>query len=124
MICPNCGSEYREGYRRCAECNVDLIHPESAPVIEADSENELIRIFETENHGLLVEITLALENQNVPYLAQSGTAFDASGVVDQNQSLIWRGALWVPESYQDDAEQIIADVKSQLAQPEHVEPQE
>jgi hypothetical protein len=25
MICPSCGSEYREGFTRCAECDVDLV---------------------------------------------------------------------------------------------------
>ncbi len=115
MICPNCESEYREGYTRCAECNVDLIQPESATFIETGSTNDLIRVLETQQHALLIETSLALETQNVPYLVQSGTAFDASGIVEKNQNLVWRGALWVPESSQEAAEQIIEEVKSQLA---------
>jgi hypothetical protein len=124
MICPNCESEYREGFTRCSECNVDLIDPESANGIEDPSNNELTRIFDTQKHDLLIEITMALENHGIPYLAQSGTAFDATGVVEQNQGLTWRGALWVPESFEDDAELIIEEVKTQLAKSEHVEPEE
>jgi hypothetical protein len=116
MICPNCESEYREGFTRCAECDVELINPESVNVIEDPSNNELTRIFETQKHDLLMEITIAFENQGIPYLAQSGTVFDAAGVVEQNHGLKWRGALWVPESFQDDAEEIIENVKSQLAE--------
>jgi hypothetical protein len=124
MICPSCGSEYREGYQRCAECNVDLIHPETTSLVEGESENELTRVLETRSHDLLINVSLALEDRNIPYLAQSGTAFDASGVVEQGQNLSWRGALWVPESYQEDAEEIIDEVESQLRQAEAGEPQE
>ena len=114
MICPNCESEYREGFSRCAECDVDLIQPidESADLIKTDPKSELTRVFETQRHDLLIEICLAFENQNIPYLSQSGTAFDTYGVVEQTQTLVWRGALWVPEAYVDDAEQIIAEIQN------------
>lgn len=115
MICPNCGSEYREGYLRCADCNVDLVHPESENLIETDSKHELKRVLETQQHELLIEISLVLENRNIPYLAQSGTAFDASGIVDQTHNLIWRGALWVPESYEEEADQIIEEIQDELS---------
>lgn len=42
MICPLCGSEYREGYLRCRECDTDLI---DVPPREPDV--ELVRIYET-----------------------------------------------------------------------------
>lgn len=25
MFCPNCGTEYRPGFKRCADCDVDLV---------------------------------------------------------------------------------------------------
>ena len=114
MICPNCGSEYREGFLRCADCDVDLIQAtvESADRIETDPKNELTRVFETQRHDLLIEICLAFENQNIPYLSQSGTAFDTYGVVEQTQTLVWRGALWVPEAYADEAEEIIEKIQN------------
>jgi len=34
MFCPKCRSEYREGYYRCAVCNIDLVDelsPEQGP---------------------------------------------------------------------------------------------
>jgi hypothetical protein len=122
MICPNCESEYREGFLRCADCNVDLVHPESENFIETnskhefktDSKHELTRVFETQQNGLLLEISLAFENRNIPYLAQSGTAIDAGGIVNQTRNLIWRGALWVPESYEEEATQIIEEVLNEL----------
>ena len=43
MICPNCGSEYREGFLRCADCDVDLIQTteESADRTETRSEKRI-----------------------------------------------------------------------------------
>ena len=32
-ICPNCNSEYREGFERCAACDVDLVSPVSSSVM-------------------------------------------------------------------------------------------
>lgn len=37
MFCPKCRSEYREGYTRCSNCNVDLV-PE-LPKIENDEDS-------------------------------------------------------------------------------------
>ncbi len=33
MFCPKCKAEYREGFSRCADCDVDLV-PELPPEIE------------------------------------------------------------------------------------------
>ena len=32
-ICPECNSEYREGFTRCGACGVDLIAPVSSPTM-------------------------------------------------------------------------------------------
>lgn len=34
MYCPKCGREYRDGFYRCADCNVDLV--EEKPVVVND----------------------------------------------------------------------------------------
>jgi hypothetical protein len=37
MFCPKCGAEYREGFYRCADCEIALVH-ELSPVPEPSAE--------------------------------------------------------------------------------------
>ena len=38
MICPQCKTEYRPGFTRCADCGMELIEPEAVPEIREDVE--------------------------------------------------------------------------------------
>lgn len=39
MICPKCGSEYREGFTRCADCEVALVEQ-----VQAEAPRKIIEI--------------------------------------------------------------------------------
>jgi len=39
VFCPRCKDEFREGFTRCASCDVDLVHDLSAPDRQPVSEN-------------------------------------------------------------------------------------
>ena len=44
MFCPECQAEYRQGFTRCADCDVDLVYelpPEPGQASSAQSPNEL-----------------------------------------------------------------------------------
>ena len=43
MFCPECKAEYRDGFTRCADCDVDLLErlPESEPELSEDSFQEV-----------------------------------------------------------------------------------
>src|SRR6266700_3708184 len=51
MICPNCKTEYREGFAVCADCNINLVS--ELPLIEkqeyalANDEIKFEKVFET-----------------------------------------------------------------------------
>lgn len=43
MFCPKCKAEYREGFSRCADCDIDLV-PELLPEAEQYTECEYINL--------------------------------------------------------------------------------
>jgi hypothetical protein len=79
MFCPDCGVEYREGYTRCADCDVDLVE-EPPPVPELPS-GELVAVLETGDHSLVMVARGILESAGIPYFAKN----------DQLQSLFGLG---------------------------------
>ena len=70
MICPQCKAEYRQGFTRCADCEVDLI-PSLPEVREAGSNptrtGTLVRLWEGEDLALHVKLREALEQAGIPY---------------------------------------------------------
>jgi hypothetical protein len=51
MFCPKCGSEFEEGYTRCAECETDLV--ESLPTDEEEY-TELVTVYEGDEESASV----------------------------------------------------------------------
>jgi hypothetical protein len=74
MFCPECRTEYREGYTRCAECDVDLV-AELPPEEQGMADMELEQVFETTDPTLLPVVKSVLESADIPYLLEGEEAF-------------------------------------------------
>ncbi|MGZ5433615.1 MAG: hypothetical protein ACXW5U_12545 [Thermoanaerobaculia bacterium] len=75
MICPECGSEYREGFTQCADCGVAL--GESGPAeSEGEPDVELVKIFEAMNPAILPLVESVLRDANIEFMTRSNALQD------------------------------------------------
>ena len=64
MFCPKCKSEYREGFYKCADCDVDLVEGQH----EGDvSYVEMVEVFSTYNQGDIAFIKSVLDGEGIHY---------------------------------------------------------
>ena len=45
MFCPECRSEYRQGFKECAECHVALVESLAALPLETDHNAEIVTVY-------------------------------------------------------------------------------
>jgi hypothetical protein len=75
MFCPDCRAEYREGFRRCADCDVDLVRdmPDAAlavvePVDPGDpSEDPFCSFWKGDDPRVHAELCELFAEQSIPY---------------------------------------------------------
>ncbi|MEA2694390.1 MAG: hypothetical protein QOJ16_3777 [Acidobacteriota bacterium] len=80
MFCPSCGSEYREGFSRCAECDVALVDsPPSTTDIHLDT-GDIVTVFATGDPVLLMTATSLLDEAGIPYFTRGEGTQDLFGM--------------------------------------------
>jgi hypothetical protein len=77
MFCPVCKAEYREGFRRCADCEVDLVHelPAEAIVARSSSDADIVdsdedpfcSFWKGDDPRIHAELCDLLGNEGIPY---------------------------------------------------------
>jgi len=74
MFCPTCGSEYRHGFVRCADCDVDLVA--SLPPAPGDerSKIQLVEVFETGDPTVMSVLESLLQETGIEFSTSSETA--------------------------------------------------
>lgn len=112
MICPKCESEYREGFYRCADCDLDLVR--DLETTAEESPTELVRVLETKDSSFLGELVIRIEDQSIPYLVQSGTAFSEEVILEKDHP-VWRGVLFVPERFVEKIGSLMIELKVEAA---------
>jgi membrane protease YdiL (CAAX protease family) len=103
MFCPNCGSEYRPGFSRCADCAIDLIDGEVdlvdgfPPPSEPEEPLPLATVYATGDRALLARATALLDDAGIPYLTRGEGPHDLL-----DQGLLGPGVRVAPMEIQVD----------------------
>lgn len=66
MYCPECGSEYREGFMQCADCEVPLV--DTPPQEPEHPDIHLVTVLETGDPGEIALAESILLEAQIPYV--------------------------------------------------------
>ena len=105
MICPECKAEYREGYTKCADCEVELVDTITLENEESSKPEEII--FETVmtsfNQGEIAIAKSLLESNNIQCFVQ-GESFNSLFRTSIPVS------IKVPEEYSNQAKEVLKEL--------------
>ncbi|MGA2097346.1 MAG: hypothetical protein ABSH39_13665 [Candidatus Acidiferrum sp.] len=124
MFCPQCKAEYRQGFTRCADCDVELVSeltPEALAKEETatpgdPNEDPFCSFWEGEDPRIHSEICQVLDEQNIPHktLRRRDHLFNFSAKSEFQ--------MGVPYSFFERAEAAVKEAYDSEAEPE--EPRE
>ena len=104
MICPECKAEYREGYTKCADCEIELVDTITLENEESSKPEEII--FETVmtsfNQGEIALAKSLLESNNIQCFVQ-GESFNSLFRTSIPVS------IKVPEEYVEQAKEVLKE---------------
>lgn len=120
MICPNCNTEYREGFTQCADCDVALVEGEQPEVEEGEPELELVKVYEGGNPAVLTLVESLLRDGEIEFLTRGMALQDlfalgrfGTGVNNVTGPVEY----WVRREDEEDARAILADLEGEAEEP-------
>ena len=76
MFCPSCRSEFRPGFSRCNDCDVDLVW--ELPK-DAHADPRLVSVFESSDPSLVAVVQSLLDDADIPYEIRNPRAHGVLG---------------------------------------------
>jgi hypothetical protein len=111
MYCPECRSEYREGFTTCVDCEVALVS-ELPP--EDHAGESLVTVFEESDPGSLALAHSLLDDAGIPHIGAGEGLQDLFGLGRIGGFSIVAGPvqIQVPESRAQEAQELLSDLES------------
>lgn len=124
MHCPECGAEYREGFDRCAECDIALVREPPSP--EDHEATPYVTVFETSETDVIPVIKSILQGAEIPYQTQGEAMMnlfpsDLLGRVMSRPGA--EVAFRVPEDRAEEARELLTELPPGAQPDEDAEPE-
>jgi hypothetical protein len=107
MICPECGSEYRDGFTHCNDCDVDLVEPIAGESPEPDT--ELVKVFQSGNPALIPIVESLLRDAQIEFMTKGQSVQALQGAI--GTSLIVPVQYFVRDEQAEQARELLAGVE-------------
>lgn len=99
MFCPVCNCEYREGYTRCADCDVDLVAT-LEEVAERPTEHDFEVVWQGDSESECSFVCAQFRDVGIPFRVNQQSRQFLKGVVQ-------RFEIQVQTGFRDTAKQVI-----------------
>ena len=112
MSCPECGSEYREGFFECVDCQVPLTA--EPPAQEPHPEIALVTVMTEEDPARLALAESLLMDAEIPYTKKGEQIQDLFGMGRLAfNPLVGPVLLQVPEEHAEEARALLDDLEAE-----------
>ena len=113
MICPSCGDEFRQGFERCPDCDVDLVAREEPEPGPEPDHSESVELFRSSDPGLLAIAKSILDGASIPYSVDGEESMALFG-----SSKAFSSRLDVPQARYEEAMALMVEADLDLGQGE------
>ena len=111
MYCPECGSEYREGYFTCVDCEVPLT--EAPPAEDSHPDRQFVTVFEGSDPAALALAESLLLEEKIPYFTKGDQIQDlfAMGRIFGMNVVVGPVLIQVPEEHAEAAFEMLGELR-------------
>jgi Putative prokaryotic signal transducing protein len=108
MFCPECAVEYRDGFTRCSDCDVDLVLQLPA---RGQADVKLAKVFATSDPALIGVAESLLDDAGIDFLTKGAEIQDliGGGRIGGYNLAIGPVEFWVREDEQAEARALFDD---------------
>ena len=115
MFCPQCGAEYREGFGRCVDCEVDLVEEAPSPAVRSDRTARYVTVLRSGDPAVLAMAKSLLQDAGIALTAQGEGLQDlfALGRLGTGSSpIVGPAEIRVSSSDETAARELLRDLES------------
>jgi hypothetical protein len=114
MFCPRCESEYREGFTRCSDCDVELVA--ALPSEDHDPDSHLVPVLSTSDATMTAIVKSLFDEAGIGFLTRNEALQDmlGGGRLGGMNLVLGPVEFWVREDQESAARELVTKASDAL----------